>query len=89
MDTIIEKLFKQMELEDQVWKNLEQSEDYSQINNKLEELNTQIKAILEKELGREGRTLFYDQEQLYYQLLSISQKYFFIHGYKTALDSKE
>lgn len=82
MNDIIDKVFKQLESEDILWKDLENSEKYAAILKELDEKNQQIKSILEKELGREGRTLFLDQEQLYYQLLSISQKYFFKEGYK-------
>lgn len=84
MNEIIDKVYKQLESEDILWKELESSEEYAPILKALEEKNKIIKDILEKELGKEGRTLFFDQEQLYYQLLSISQKYFFKEGYKKA-----
>ena len=82
MNEIIDKVYKQLESEDVLWKDLESSEEYASVLKELEEKNQKIKEILEKELGREGRTLFFDQEQLYYQLLSISQKFFFKEGYK-------
>ena len=81
MKEMAERVYNQLEAEDTLWKELEASEEYASINNELHILNQQIKEILEEKLEKKGRTLLNDQEQLYYKLLSVSQKYFYQIGY--------
>ena len=80
MNKVIENLFKALELDQEIWLELENSQDYQGAHEQLEELNQEIKKILMNELGKEGRSLLQNQEDLYYKLMDCSQRYFFEKG---------
>ena len=81
MRSMVEKIYKGLEQEEDLWNTLENSEYYSSVNHELQKINDEIKAILEEKMGREGRSLLFDQEELYYRLLTCAEKYFFEEGF--------
>lgn len=81
MRSMVEKIYKGLEQEGDLWNTLENSEYYSSVNNELQKLNKEIQEILEEKKGRDGRSMIFDQEELYYRLLTCAEKYFFEEGF--------